>query len=196
MLTEGAGWWKKASVECVFKWVAPALVCVGRPPPQCPTHRNPSSHWSSSCGVEGGESRGERGMTGTHSAFYSSLTQTHTHTQKKRSPSSLFPLICPTSPVPLLPSFSSQLWLRTHRFLLREIKKREKKEGRERERERERERGERWWDASVSVTWRLRAKGGDVAHVCVCVCARALRSASAFVCVVPRVCLLSFLRVQ
>ena len=196
MLTEGAGWWKKASVECVFKWVAPALVCVGRPPPQCPTHRNPSSHWSSSCGVEGGESRGERGMTGTHSAFYSSLTQTHTHTQKKRSPSSLFPLICPTSPVPLLPSFSSQLWLRTHRFLPREIKKREKKEGRERERERERER----WEVMgckclghVTTASEGRRRGSCV---CVCVCVRAPTSASAFVCVVPRVCLLSFLRVQ
>ena len=194
MLTEGAGWWKKASVECVFKWVAPALVCVGRPPPQCPTHRNPSSHWSSSCGVEGGESRGERGMTGTHSAFYSSLTQTHTHTKKTLSllsfSSDLSNISCSSPAKFLLPALTQNTQIPTA------WDKEEREKGGQRERERERERGERWWDASVSVTWRLRAKGGDVAHVCVCVCARALRSASAFVCVVPRVCLLSFLRVQ
>lgn len=81
---------------------------------------------------------------------------------KTLSPSSLFPLICPTSPR-LSCQASPPCSDSAHRFLPGEIK---------REKERRREGGERWCDASVlsrdrweqrEATWRARA------HVFVCV---------------------------
>ena len=130
------------------------------------------------------ESRGKGNDWNSFCLLFFAHTNTHTHT-KKRSPSSLFPLICPTSPVPLLPSFSSQLWLRTHRFLLREIKKREKKEGREREREREREvRGD---GMQVSRSRDDCERREATWLMCVCVCARVHSEVRARSCVWCRV---------
>lgn len=148
---EGEGAGGKASVKCEFKWVK---CCSGsrvhwQTFTACPTLCNPSSHWSSACSIQGVESQGGKRMTGTQSAFCSQC-----------SPSSLFPLICPTSPIPSCQIFSSLLWLSTQ-ILTEWDKEKERKKVREK-------RGERWWDASVFVTWQLGAKGENVA-LCVCV---------------------------
>lgn len=164
--------------------VALVLVCVGRPLLHTQPTTIPCSHWSrptSTRSVEGGESRGEKGMTGTQVCFHSlhktlSLFYFSSHSFN----TSLFPFL-------FLPSFSSLLWLSTQ---IPTGWDKEREKARERQRKRERE-GERWevMGCKCFVTWPLGAKGDNL----VCVCLRLCFSVSVSVSMCGYACLFTFL---
>lgn len=131
MLGEGKVVGGEASVKCVIKWVKcccgisvcwQAFRCMPNPP------QSLLSLACSTCSAEGGGRQEEKRMTGTQAAFIL-CTKTLSFSSRLSNIS-----------LPLLPSFSSQLWLSSQ--IPTEWDK-------ERKRERQRQGGERWWDASV-----------------------------------------------